>query len=236
MSTNSLSGVSVDCVVFRYNVELSRLEVLLVNRKEKIASQPKISLPGDSVRTNEEVLVAAKRVLFEQTGLRTPLYRFRSFEDPTRLDRQTKPDRRVITKAYLGFTSNTELEFGGLAEDGFFTSIEDVPKKMLYDHASIFRSGLDALTKAAENHLVPLDGMPKSFTTTQLQNFYEVILGKTLDKRNFRRSILSKDYLEETGEYLRGTNFRPAKLLTFNQVKFQRCLDKELEKLPVILF
>jgi 8-oxo-dGTP diphosphatase len=236
LSTISKSGVSVDCVVLRYNAELANLEVLLVDRKEKIAGQPTVSLPGDSVRSSEEVMAAAKRVLFNQAGLNTPLYRFRSFEDPSRLNEQDQPEKRVITKAYLGFTTSNTVKFGDLAANGFFVSIDEVPEKMLYDHTSIFRSGLDALTKAAENHLVPLDGMPSSFTTTQLQNFYEVILGKSLDKRNFRRSILNRDYLEETGEFLRGTNFRPAKLFKFNQMKFQRCLDKELEKLPVILF
>lgn len=208
----------------------------MVERKEKIAGQPTVSLPGDSVRSSEEVIAAAKRVLFDQTGLSTPLYRFRSFEDPSRLNEDYRQEKRVITKAYLGFTASNVLQFGDLAANGSFVSVNDVPEKMLYDHASIFLSGLETLKKAAENHLVPLDGMPASFTTTQLQNFYEVILDKTLDKRNFRRSILTRDYLEETGEYLRGTNFRPAKLLRFNQAKFQRCLDKELEKLPVILF
>ena len=143
---------------------------------------------------------------------------------------------RVISKGYLGFSNGEELNFGGLATDGKYCELSEVPSKMLYDHRLILDSAVEALTKAAKNHLVPLDGMPEKFTITEMQQLYEAILNKPLDKRNFRRSVLSKDYLEETGDYLRGTNFRPAKLYKYCNQKFQNCLETELQKLPVILF
>lgn len=212
------------------------LQVLLVDRKKKVEGRPTTSLPGDTILPNEEILSASKRVLFNQTGLTTPLYRFGSFEDPARLNDSGTVEKRVITKAYIGFTNDDDLSFGDLAAQGGFVAINQVPEKMLYDHYQIFCKAIDALKKAADGYLVPLNGMPESFTTTQLQRFYETILGRTLDKRNFRRSILAKGYLEETGAYLRGTNFRPAKLFRFNQQKFEHCLEKEMEKVPVILF
>lgn len=208
----------------------------MVKRRQEIDKKSQISLPGDSVKNNEQVAEAAKRVLYSQTGLRCPLYRFKSFEDPARLDGTELEGLRVITKGYLGFSNEDELHIGDLAESGEFVNMYHVPSKMLYDHRLIFDSAIQTIKKAAENHLVPLTGMPETFTITQMQTLYEVILEKALDKRNFRRSVLTKDYLEETGDYLRGTNFRPAKLYRFNNEKFQICLDRELEKLPVILF
>ena len=207
-----------------------------MERRHEIGEKPTISLPGDSVKNNEQVAEAAKRVLFSQTGLRCPLYRFKSFEDPARLAGTELEGLRVISKGYLGFSNEKELTAGDLAVSGEFVDISLVPDKMLYDHRLILDSAVQTIKKAAENHLVPLTGMPEKFTITQMQTLYEVILEKALDKRNFRRSVLTKDYLEETGEYLRGTNFRPAKLYRFNKEKFQHCLDRELEKLPVILF
>ena len=56
--------------------------------------------------------------------------------------------------------------------------------------------------------------MPEVFTLSELQAAYEVVLGETLDKRNFRRKILSAEVIEETGAYRVGEG-RPAKLYHF---------------------
>lgn len=234
--TSLIPSISVDCVIFNFDEKTQTIKVLLVERSKKSSLELTISLPGDNVQKNELVSEAANRVLQTQTALNCPLYRFKSFEDPSRLANTDLADIRVITKGYLGFSNGKGLNFGSLATTGRFVEVSKVPSKMLYDHRFIFDSALDALKKAAENYLVPLDGMPETFTITEMQQLYEAILGKPLDKRNFRRSVLAKAYLEETEEYLRGTNFRPAKLYTYSSQKFQYCLDKELEKLPVILY
>lgn len=229
-------SISVDCVVFKFDMESSKLLVLLVQRKAVLKGESPISLPGDEVNGSELMLEAAKRVLHEQTQLEIPLYRYRSFEDPNRLNRPVDEGKRVITKAYLGFVHEQEPIFGGLAASGDFVALESVPKKMLYDHRDIFDAALVALKRATENHLLPLDGLPETFTITQVQQLYEAILDQPLDKRNFRRSILAKNYLTETGKMMSGQSFRPAKLYAFSPIRFQNCLDKELEKLPVVLF
>ncbi|MBI1285999.1 MAG: hypothetical protein GC178_00295 [Flavobacteriales bacterium] len=222
--------------MFEFNDTTGDLRVLLVDRKKVSDGEPKVSLPGDEVLANEMILDAAKRVLKDQVGLEIPLYRFRSFEDPARLNRPPESEDRVISKGYLGFTRNLNLKFGGLAEKGRFVNLNDVPDRMLYDHREIFNSAIRAIRKSAENHLLPLDGMPELFTITQVQHLYETILDEQLDKRNFRRILLAKDYLTDSGKLLKGQNFRPAKLFYFNQLKYQNCLDRELEKLPVVLF
>lgn len=59
--------------------------------------------------------------------------------------------------------------------------------------------------------------LPTEFTLSQLQNVYEAILGKVLDKRNFRKKILSLSMLRATGEKKLIGRARPAELYTFIQ-------------------
>lgn len=236
MTSTSKPGVSVDCVVFEIDDTSYSLRVLLAERKHVADGEPKISLPGDVVKPNEMILAAANRVLKDQVGVEIPLYRFRSFEDPARLNRPPEMEDRVISKGYLGFIRKPNLQFGSLVETGQFVALADVPERMLYDHREIFNSAVRAIRKSVQNHLLPLDGMPELFTITQVQQLYESILGEQLDKRNFRRTLLGKNYLTDSGKLLTGQNFRPAKLFSFDQLKYQHCLDRELEKLPVVLF
>lgn len=56
--------------------------------------------------------------------------------------------------------------------------------------------------------------LPKIFTLSELQKTYEIILGKNLDKRNFRKKILSLNFLKPTGKK-RIDNARPAQTYTF---------------------
>ena len=55
--------------------------------------------------------------------------------------------------------------------------------------------------------------LPDRFTLSDLQSTYEVIFGKGLDKRNFRKKILSLDILGADGQARRGG--RPARLYQF---------------------
>ncbi|MEA3341467.1 MAG: NUDIX hydrolase, partial [Chloroflexota bacterium] len=56
--------------------------------------------------------------------------------------------------------------------------------------------------------------LPETFVLSELRTAYEIILGEKLDKRNFRRKILSAGVIEETGDHRTGEG-RPAKLYHF---------------------
>jgi len=56
--------------------------------------------------------------------------------------------------------------------------------------------------------------LPDRFTFGELQQTYEVVLGRKLDKRNFRKKILSLDILAANGQARRGGG-RPARLYQF---------------------
>jgi 8-oxo-dGTP diphosphatase len=64
--------------------------------------------------------------------------------------------------------------------------------------------------------------LPDRFTLTELQRLYEIILERELDKRNFRKKILSMDLLEDTGEIQKGVAHRAARLYAFDRKKYEK--------------
>lgn len=67
--------------------------------------------------------------------------------------------------------------------------------------------------------------LPEKFTLTELQEVYEAILGKELDKRNFRRKMSILKILKPLHEYQRGGQ-RPAQLYRFVASRFEKLNDK----------
>jgi 8-oxo-dGTP diphosphatase len=68
--------------------------------------------------------------------------------------------------------------------------------------------------------------LPPRFSLTQLQRLYEIVLGTDLDKRNFRKKILSMDLLVETDEVEQGVRHRAARLYRFDRRKYERLLKQ----------
>jgi 8-oxo-dGTP diphosphatase len=59
----------------------------------------------------------------------------------------------------------------------------------------------------------------EKFTLTEMQKAYELIMGKSLDKRNFRKKALATDGLMELDEFTKSSSKRPARLYTFENIK-----------------
>ena len=68
------------------------------------------------------------------------------------------------------------------------------------------------LFRSLDYSTIAFQFMPETFTLSELQTVYEIILGERLDKRNFRKRVLSLDRIEKTGELRRNGNHRPASL------------------------
>lgn len=81
---------------------------------------------------------------------------------------------------------------------------------LAFDHARIIACAMERLRSKAEYSDLVLKLMPERFTLTELQQVYEVILGKPLLKAAFRRKI--KDLVCETGEYRESAGHRPSQL------------------------
>ena len=204
-------AVTVDVVIF--SLVEHDLEVLLIKRKYPPFADM-WAIPGGFVRVNESLEEAAARELEEETGV-TPGYmeQLFTFGNPNR-----DPRTRVITVAYFALVPYDAIQHrpGSDATETRWFSAFDLPE-LAFDHQEILNYGLTRLRYKLEYTSVGFELLPDVFTLSELQKAYEIILGEKLDKRNFRRKILSASILEETGKKKKEAEGRPAKLYRYRQ-------------------
>jgi 8-oxo-dGTP diphosphatase len=201
-------GVAVDVTVF--TVERDQLAVLLVKLR-KAPFEGAWALPGGLIGQEETVEAAAVRELAEKTGLRDVyLEQLYTFSDPER-----DPNGRCISVAHLALVPAEQAQLSATtkyAGVGFFPVAELPP--LAYDHPRILTYALERLRAKLQYTNVAYSLLPESFTLSELQRVYEIVLGRPLDTRNFRKRILDLELVEPT-EGLRRGPFRPAQLYRF---------------------
>jgi 8-oxo-dGTP diphosphatase len=203
---------SVTADIALFTVRERALRVLLIRRKEwPFAGQ--WALPGGFVRPGESLEDAARRELSEETGVSEVLLeQLRAFSDPNR-----DPRTWVITVAYTALVASDALTLRAdtdAAEAGWF-AVHTLPHPLAFDHAQILDYAIASLRARLDTDLqVAAALLPRRFTLSEMQEVYEIISGRTLDKRNFRKWVLSTDALAPTTEEKRGAH-RPALLYEF---------------------
>lgn len=212
--------VTVDTVIF--TVLDHTLQVLLVKRREeKFAGL--WSLPGGFVAPEEPLEDAALRELSEATGVRDVyLEQLYTFGDPGRDTRG-----RVISVAYVALLAadRCPLVPNELEAEARWWSVYDLPE-LAFDHPRMIEVALDRVRTKLEYTTIGFQLMGATFTLGELQRIYEVILGRALDKRNFRRRLQLLELVEPTGELYREGPGRPAVLHRFHRVDFVHLRDR----------
>jgi len=201
-------SVTADVVIF--TLRENDLHVLLIKRGHP-PCEGMWATPGGFVDIDESLEEAALRELEEETGVRDVyLEQLYTFGDPGR-----DPRGRVITVAYFALVPATAIHprAGDDAAEARWWSVYDLPP-LAFDHADILDYALQRLRYKLEYTAVGFELLPPTFTLSELQAAYEVILGERLDKRNFRRKILGAGVIEATGGSRTGEG-RPAKLYHF---------------------
>ena len=199
-------AVTVDIVVF--TIDDDELKVLLIRRRDEPFAGM-WALPGGFVRIDESLRRAAWRELKEETAVHAGyLEQLYAFGRPDR-----DPRERVITVAYYALIPSDRLEVQAAsdAEAARLFSVKALPE-LAFDHAAILARARRHLKRKIEDPLVALQLVPQTFTLSELQRVYELILDRTLDKRNFRKQVRAQGDIEETGEKKRAGPHRPAKL------------------------
>jgi 8-oxo-dGTP diphosphatase len=203
-------SVTVDVVIF--TVRGDRLEVLLIQRKHGPYAGM-WAIPGGFVHMDESLEDAARRELAEETGVDDSdiyLEQLYTFGDPDR-----DPRARVITVAYYALISAETLRLHAdtdAAAADWFSAYD--PPFLAFDHTAILQYAIRRLRYKIEYTAAAFQLLPEAVTLTELQETYELILREPLDKRNFRRKVLSADILEET-PYVRTGDHRPAQMYRF---------------------
>jgi len=183
------------------------LRILLIRRGEE-PFKGSWALPGGFLQETETLDQCAARELKEETGVDgAHLEAFATFSDPKR-----DPRYRVVTAAYFALVPAVDhaLQSGSDADDAKWHSMAKLPN-LAFDHMDIIRAARHALASKIEREPLVFALLPSRFTLTQVQKVYEAIEGQPIDKRNFRRAILAKGWIDETGAMERG-NRRPAML------------------------
>lgn len=195
-----------------FTVDRGVVKVLLIKRKNN-PYKDKWALVGGALYNNEDLLDGLKREIFEKTGIKDiPL----SLVDVHgKLDRS--PVMRMVAVSYLGvidINSVNILKETLKTSNADWFSIDDIPE-LAYDHEEILDSCFKALRKKILNSNILASLFPHGFTMPEIQKTYEAILGVSLDRRNFRRKLLSLDLIEDSGEEVRFEGNKPAKLYHF---------------------
>lgn len=236
--------ISVDCVIFGFDFE--KLNVLIIERDAGSADAEKPSskhhaLPGNLIMEEETLDDSAKRVLMELTGLKNIyLEQFHAFGDPDRVRMENdtewlrtyreKPQARVITVAYFSLVKMEAYvpQPSSFARKVDWFPINEAPA-LAFDHDQILRSALQSLKTKLRYQPIGFELLPRKFTLSQMQKLYEAILGKELDKRNFRRKILNMGILIPLDEKQKGVPHKPAKLYKFDKEKYEAMVSSDFD-------
>jgi 8-oxo-dGTP diphosphatase len=199
------SAVTTDVVIF--TIRAQQLQLLLVKREHEPFSGM-WALPGGFVGPGEDLEACAVRQLQEETGVSgVYLEQLYTFGAPAR-----DPRGRVVSVAYYALVAAARLQSAFFPEGraSCFT-LENLPP-LAFDHAEIVAIAHQRLAAKLAYSTIAFQFMPEMFTLRDLQTVYEIILQHPLDKRNFRKYVLTLDAIEETGGMRRNGNHRPAKL------------------------
>ena len=213
--------LAVDAIVFGY--QNNQLYVLLIKQKYGLLKN-KWALPGGFVKDHEKLSQAVIRELKEETGIKVKtLEQLYTFGDDLKRD----PRCRVVSVAYFGTVYPKELNIlaGTDAVDVNWFAINEQPK-LAFDHKKIIQKAFERLKAKINYQPIGFDLLDPKFPFSHLENLYTTILQKPIDRRNFRKKILSFGFLIETGQFKKLGSGRPAMLYEFKHSKYKELVKQ----------
>jgi 8-oxo-dGTP diphosphatase len=207
--------LTVDCVVFGFDD--GELKVLLIRRGLE-PFEGKWALPGGFVGVNEALDDAARRELHEEAGLKEVfLEQLYTFGRPNR-----DPRERIVSVAYYALVpaGAHATKAATDAADARWFPMSELPK-LAFDHDEILATALNRLKGKVRYQPIGFELLPPKFTLSQLQHLYEAVLETRLDKRNFRKKVLSFGLLVPLEETQMLGRHRPAQLFKFDTRKYE---------------
>jgi ADP-ribose pyrophosphatase YjhB (NUDIX family) len=216
-SKHSKHLLAVDCIIFGYDILEKDIKLLLIRRNFEPA-KGKWSLAGGFVKHDESLDEAACRILCDLTGLKNiymkQLYSYGDLE--------RDPGARVISVAYSALIKIKDIDKDLAVSNGaHWQSLNRLPK-LIFDHTSMVERALKDLTVQARIKPVGFELLPSKFTLVQLLDLYNAIYRKQIDKRNFRKKILSMDILEKLDEKEKETSKKGAYYYRFIKSRYNK--------------
>jgi len=195
--------VAVDCIIFGYDG--NELKLLVIKRAIEPVKD-KWSLMGGFIGNDEDLDGAAKRILFELTGLHDVyLDQLNAYGSPDR-----DPIERTVSVVYFALIDinkfSTQINDQYHAE---WFKIKEVPE-LIFDHNDMVKAAMDKIRYQAALHPILFELLPKKFTIPQLQNLYEQVYDSPIDNRNFIRKITASGLLIKQTEKDKSSSRRGA--------------------------
>lgn len=211
--------LALDVIIFGFDEE--GLKLLLIKRGFE-PCKDQWSLMGGFLGQNENMEQAANRVLENLTGLQNLFLE--------QLHLYSAPDRdsegRVISMAYYALMKIDRQNDKQLEKfNAKWFHIDSIPP-LIFDHQHMVEQALNRLRRKCRTQPIGFELLPDKFTIPQLQKLYEAILGVELDKRNFRKKILSMDLLIKLEEKDKSSSRKGAFLYKFDKEKYDRLLGE----------
>lgn len=203
-------GIHVITSIF--TVDKGVLKVLLVKRKNN-PYKDFWALTGGALYNDEDLEDGRNREIYEKTGLKKIEVKFSKVFGK----KDRSPVMRMIAISYIGIIDASKVE---IAKDTLKTSnaewfeITSIPK-LAYDHNEIIEEAIKTLKEEILKTDLLKVFFPNGFTLPELQKVYESILGKKLDRRNFRKKMLSLDMIIPTEEEEKFVGKKKAKIYKF---------------------
>lgn len=217
-------GLTVDCVIFGLDLEEESLKVMLIERDLE-PFREMWAIPGGFVRNGETLTQAAARELQEETGITDVfLEQLYTFGEPGR-----DPRGWIVSVAYYALVSPEQHSIRAAtdARQALWFPVTTLPR-LAFDHAEILRTALERIRGKLTYAPIGFELLPQKFTIKQLQKLYEIVLGRKLDNRNFRKKIFGMDILRELDEMQKGVPHRAARLYRFDERKYRQLIKRGL--------
>lgn len=215
--------VAVDAVVFGYHKD-EGVSILLIKRKYD-PYRGTWAIPGGFVQEQESLEEAVERELFEETGVQINyLEQLYTFGNPDR-----DPRERVLSIAYFGLVKSSafkKLQATTDAESAEWFSINHLPQ-LAFDHETILKLAIERLRNKIMYQPIGFELLEKKFPFSDLEHLYVALLGRPIDRRNFKKKVMSLGMLEELNEKAvkKGAG-RPGNLFRFHQKNYERLLKE----------
>lgn len=199
--------VAVDCMIF--SVIDGKLNILLV-RRDFEPEKGKWSLIGGFVNENESVDNAARRVLKELTGIENAFIRQTGTFGEVKRD----PGARVVSVAYYALVNIQDINSPQDSPKGEWKEVGNLPE-LGFDHPEMIHRALAEMRKKILEEALAFNLLPELFTLTQLQTLVESVMGRKLDKRNFRKRVTELPGLFMTDQIDKQSSKRGARLFRY---------------------
>ncbi len=202
--------VAVDCIILGF---LENEIKLLVHHREMEPAKGGVSLMGGFIRENESLNQAATRVLTNLTGLENIF--MEQVGTYGAVDRD--PGERVISSVYYALIDLSSYDEELIKQHNAFWMNINQAEELIFDHSQMVADAITILRRKASLQPIGFNLLPEKFTMTQLQSLYEAIYGHEMDKRNFRKKMLSMGFLQKLDEIDKSSSKKGAYFYQFKQ-------------------